>query len=260
MPPRHLRKPVPSPTVRRLRGVAMLAPAVTAAIATATSMLTPTAGHGYLARGSATVLDAAAPPVVERPRDGQVGSRATVRPRPVAPAAPAAPAEKVLPFDFQLQTTYYYCGPTAAHMALSARGVHLSQDDLAARLGTTTFGTASAVDTTRVLNAVLNTSFYRTHSIPGPGATPAQIAGLRADVVRAISNGYGVVANIAGGATDLAGVWHDFPGGHYVAIVGYKDNGASVEIADSSGMFGPGTYWMSTANAARWMATHGYSA
>jgi hypothetical protein len=111
-----------------------------------------------------------------------------------------------------------------------------------------------------VLNSVLNTSFYRTHSIPGQSANAAEIAQLRSDVVRAISNGYAVVANIAGGATDEAGVWHDFPGGHYVAIVGYKDDGQSVRFADSSGMFGSATYWMSTARAATWIATHGYSA
>ena len=83
---------------------------------------------------------------------------------------------------------------------------------------------------------------------------------LQADAVHAISNGYAVVANIIGGATDSAGVWHDFSGGHYIAIVGYSDDGRSLKVADSSGMYGSSTYWMSTINMANWIGTRGYSA
>jgi hypothetical protein len=78
--------------------------------------------------------------------------------------------------------------------------------------------------------------------------------------VRAISTGNVIVANIAGGTTDVAGVWHEFPGGHYITIVGYRDDGRTVQIADPSGMFGPSTYWVSTSKMTNWMASHGYSA
>jgi hypothetical protein len=244
MPPRHLRTALPAGRVRAAIGPALAIAAVTASI-----LLNQPSSQAAREPGSATVLDAAA-----GARPAAPASKAPVV------AQPKPPSAKMLGFDFQLQTTYYNCAPAATHMVLSARGANVSQDQLAGQLGTTVNGTNSAVDTTRVLNRVLNTSFYKTHSIPGQSASAAEAGQLRSDVVHAISNGYAVVANIAGGATDRAGVWHDFPGGHYVAIVGYKDDGQSVKFADSSGMFGAGTYWMSTANAANWIATHGYSA
>jgi hypothetical protein len=282
MPPRHLRVPDHAAAVRRLwsirqqaprlrplrlgsirlRSIRLLVPAVVVAAATATTVLNQPAAPAYLGYASATILDVVASKPADRPHTEQVASMATPGPAPSrssAPRQPPAPSEKVLAFDFQIQHTYYFCGPTATHMVLSARGVNLSQEYLAGRLGTTTYGTDSAADTTRVLNSVLNTSFYRTHAIPGQSATAVQADQLRSDVVHAISNGYAVVANIAGSATDQSGGWHDFAG-HYVAIVGYRDGGQSVKIADSSGMFGAGTYWMSTTAAANWIATHGYSA
>jgi hypothetical protein len=186
-----------------------------------------------------------------------------------APASPAdqnptptvpPPADKQLSFDFQFQPTFFFCAPAATHMALSAHGANRSQDELANLLGTTTYGTPSAFDTTRALNEVLGKHVYKTREIRGQQATPAEMDRLQADVVRAVGNGYAVVGNIIGGATDAAGVWHDFPTGHYIAIVGYRDDGRAVQVADSSGLFGPGTYWMSTIGMANWIATRGYSA
>ncbi|WP_239312106.1 C39 family peptidase [Plantactinospora mayteni] len=176
------------------------------------------------------------------------------------PAEPKAPAEKTLDVSFEYQPNFYYCGPAAVRNALSARGIDVSQDELARGLRTTVNGTDSAEDTTRVLNDVVGSDRYRTSVIPGEDATPAQMDRLQADVVRAISSGYSVVANIVGGETDADGTWHDFPGGHYIALVGYSDDGRMVKVSDSSGMFGPASYWMSTINMANWIGTRGYSA
>ncbi|MEN3307135.1 MAG: hypothetical protein V7603_3337 [Micromonosporaceae bacterium] len=287
MPPRHLRKSVVSPTVRRVRTVGLLSAAIAAAAAAANLLLSqPSTG------APAGPTHAAANLTLNRPSTGETAdptrdsagvpratvAKPTVRPHPEPVASSSAPeptqrsttapaplpakppSEKVLNFDFQLQSTYYYCAPAATHMALTAHGVNLSQDQVAGRLGTTTNGTDSAEDTTRVLNSVLSTAFYQTRSIPGSAATPAEMDRLQADVVHAVSNGYAVVANIIGSATDAAGIRHDFPGGHYVTIVGYRDEGRTVKIADSSGMYGPGAYWISTINTANWIATRGYSA
>lgn len=101
---------------------------------------------------------------------------------------------------------------------------------------------------------------YQTRTIPGEDATPAQMDNPQADAIKAISRGYAIVANIAGGSTDVNGVWHDFAGGHYIALVGYGDDGRTVEVSDSSGMFGPSSYWMSTINMAIWIGTRGYAA
>ncbi|MGI5215764.1 C39 family peptidase [Plantactinospora sp. CA-290183] len=193
-------------------------------------------------------------------------SPATAEPTTSAPKAapsatgrPAAPESKVLDYDFEAQTTYYYCGPAATRIALTARDVHLSQDEVAGRLGTTTSGTNSAEDTTRVLNSAGRTDFYRTTMIRGGAASPAQMDQLQADVVHAVSNGYPVVANIAGSTTDTDGGWHSYPGGHYLTVVGYRDDGRTVKIADPAIPGSDSTYWMSTIDLANWAATRGYS-
>ncbi|ODB72922.1 MULTISPECIES: C39 family peptidase [Micromonospora] len=176
----------------------------------------------------------------------------------VTKAAPKPPSSKTLDYDYQAQINYYYCGPAAVRNALSATGIERSQDALAGPLGTTEMGTNSAEDTTRVLNQQVKGNPYRTRMIPG-SASPAQMDRLQADVVEAISNGRGVVANVAGTATDTNGGWHSFPGGHYVAVIGYKDDGRTVRIADSADPSLP-SYWLTTIDLAHWIASRGYSA
>ncbi|GAA4566973.1 hypothetical protein GCM10023176_18180 [Micromonospora coerulea] len=173
-------------------------------------------------------------------------------------AAPKPPSTKVLDYDYEAQTAYWNCGPAAVRNALSASGVETTQDAMVAPLGATENGTNSAEDTTRGLNQMVKGNPYRTHMIPGP-ATPAQMDQLQADVVKAITDGRGVVANIVGSATDTDGGWHSFPGGHYIAVVGYKNDGRTVRIADSANPALP-AYWMTTIDLANWMATRGYSA
>ncbi|MEH1101459.1 C39 family peptidase [Micromonospora sp. CPCC 205561] len=169
------------------------------------------------------------------------------------------PASKILKYDHQVQSTFYNCGPAAVRHALSAAGVARSQSALGAQLGTDEMGTDSAEDTTRVLNATVKGDPYRTRMIPGGAATPAQMDRLQADVVAAVTDGRGVVVNVAGSVTDTDGGWHSFPGGHYIAVVGYQDEGRLVKIADSAN---PATasYWVSTIALANWAATRGYSA
>ncbi|MFC4145045.1 C39 family peptidase [Micromonospora mangrovi] len=173
-------------------------------------------------------------------------------------AAPKPPSKKVLDYTYEAQTTYYNCGPAAVRNALSATGIERTQDELAVALGTTEMGTNSAEDTTRVLNQQVKGDPYRTRMIDGvPSA--AETERLRTDVVKAISNGRGVVANVAGDATDTDGGWHSFPGGHYIAVVGYSNDGRTLRIADSADPSLP-AYWISAADLANWMATRGYSA
>ncbi len=174
-------------------------------------------------------------------------------------AAPKPPKKKVLDYAHQAQINGYYCGPAAVRNALSAFGVERDQDTLAAQLRTTYAGTNSAEDTTRVLNAVAKGDPYQTRWIRGGSATPAQMDQLQADVVAAVADGRGIVVNVAGSATDTNGRWHSFPGGHYVAVVGYEDEGRLVKIADSADASYP-SYWMTTIDLANWAATRGYSA
>lgn len=174
------------------------------------------------------------------------------------PTPPKPPATKVLDYDYEAQNTYYNCGPAATRNALSASGIDRTQDELGAELGTTEMGTNSAEDTTRVLNAEVKGSPYRTRMFAG-SPSPAQMDRLQADVVKAITDGRGVVANVVGDATDTNGGWHSYGGGHYIAVVGYKDNGRTVRIADSANPADP-SYWITTIDLANWIATRGYSA
>ncbi|QGN49596.1 C39 family peptidase [Micromonospora sp. WMMD558] len=184
---------------------------------------------------------------------------AKAAPDPDLTKKPKPPKSKLLKYDYQAQINFYYCGPAAVRNALSATGIERSQDHLAGPLGTDQFGTDSAEDTTRVLNAMVKGDPYRTRMIPGRAATPAQMDRLQADVVDAITDGRGVVVNIAGSATDTNGGWHSFPGGHYIAVTGYDDEGRLVRIADSANP-ATGSYWMTTIALANWAATRGYSA
>jgi hypothetical protein len=175
-----------------------------------------------------------------------------------APAAPAPPKELALGYDFQLQPNFFYCGPAATRIALSSLGQLHSFDQLAGELGTTVDGTNSAYDIARVLNANLGGNVYHTVEIKGQSASGGQIAQLKHDVVAAISSNHPIVGNIAGSAVDVSGHQHAYPG-HYVAIVGYGHHGDTVKIADPADTEGSGSYWMSTVDAANWMATHGYA-
>jgi hypothetical protein len=162
---------------------------------------------------------------------------------PAKPKIVAPPAAKTLDFNYQLQINGYYCGPAATRIAASTRIDPPSQDAIAAKLGTTYNGT----------------NFYQATFIPGV-ATPAEMDRLQADVVHAISNGYGVVANIVGDAQDMAGGYHSYGGGHYISVIGYSDSGRKVRIADPADMSGDGTYWMTTIALANWMQSRGYAA
>lgn len=159
-------------------------------------------------------------------------------------------------FDYQAQPNFYYCGPASTRIALSAEGKTVSQDELAAKLGTTENGTDSAIDVTRVLNEYTGGK-YKTTEIRDDVATKAQVERLRADVKAAVDQGRPVVANIIGSAVDVDGVAHSYTG-HYLTVVQYKDDGNTVLIADPASPNEP-TYWMNVADLANWIASRGYS-
>ena len=167
-------------------------------------------------------------------------------------------SSRVLDYQYKAQENFYYCAPAATRIALSVQGPPPSQDEVAQRLGTTEAGTNSAEDTTRVLNAA-GGGVYRTVSVPGETASPAEMDRLQVDVVRAIGAERAVVVNIKGTATDVDGIPHSYEGGHYLTVVGYDDHGRKVKIADPANP-DQSVYWMSTVNLANWAAERGYSA
>ncbi|WP_433048160.1 C39 family peptidase [Dactylosporangium sp. CS-033363] len=229
-------------------------------VATA-AVLTVTAGLGAAHMGNAAE-PAPSPPVAAEspaPRETQAAASRAKRPEPSATPS-QAPADKELQYQFAWQENYYYCGPAATRIALTARGLFPSQDQVAQNLGTTESGTNSSDDTTRTLNALTGSGFYTAHFIRGQSATADDVEQLRQSVVKAVSQGYAVVANIAGSTVDDGGHAHAYPGGHYLTIVGYYNNGATVKIADPADATGVGSYHLSVQSMANWIALRGYAA
>jgi len=204
---------------------------------------------------------AAAQPAAEPAKAAQPAKPAAKKvKKPAKKAVKKAPSTKNLRHQAKLQTTYYYCGPAATRVALSA---HMkrppAQSTIAKQLATTTDGTNSAYDVTRVLNKMLKSKRYHTTMIAGPKATAKQVEQLRKDVVASVNSGDPVVANIAGTVWDTAGEKHSYNGGHYLAVVGYSNHGKTVKIADSADTVGRNTYKLPVKKLANWIASRGYS-
>jgi peptidase C39-like protein len=271
---RHLRTPFRHAKPRRSRRLPVISAAAVGvasvlALSLNQSVGAASAGHTH----ESTVLDLSGAQAVlggqalagakSKAAASKAGGQSAAPAASATPAASASPtpppSEKELGYQFQLQPNFYYCGPAATRIAASTLGMTPSQDDLAAMLGTTVNGTNSAFDIARVLNAINGTSYYHATSIPGQAATPAEMDQLQADVVRAVSNGRAVVMNIVGTGWDVDGVPHAYDGGHYLTVVGYKDDGRTVKIADPANVVGDGSYWMTTINLANWSATRGYA-
>ena len=136
---------------------------------------------------------------------------------------------------YEAQPNFYYCGPAATRNALCVQGKNINVDDMAKEMGTTEAGTNSINDITPVLNKETGKNdAYRSVEISSPDADTKQTDQLRADIVRTVDDGRAVVANIAGTSTDTDGGVHSYEGGHYISVVGYRDNGNTVNIADSA--------------------------
>ena len=182
----------------------------------------------------------------------------TTRPAAAAQADRKPAGERELEVDYAAQPNFYYCGPAATRNALSVQGKKIDVDAMAKEMGTTESGTDRINDITPVLNKETGKNAYRSTGDPGRKADDKRIAQLRADIVRAVDDGRAVVANIAGTATDTDGNTHAFEGGHYISVVGYRDNGRVVTIADSAN---PDTasYRIDVDELAHWIASRGYA-
>ncbi|WP_431901644.1 C39 family peptidase [Micromonospora chalcea] len=188
-------------------------------------------------------------------------------------AAQATPAEKAaivadrksghgereLDVRYEAQPNFYFCGPAAARNALSVQGKNIDVHAMAEEMGTTEAGTNSINDITPVLNKETGKDVYKSTEIPVDKARDRdKVDKLRADVVKTVDDGRAVVANIAGTATDTDGNAHSFEGGHYISVVGYRDGGKVVTIADSANP-NQASYRMDVDELARWIASRGYS-
>ena len=184
--------------------------------------------------------------------------------------------EKVLdyPRDTVTQETYYNCGPATAQNITAARGLRISESDLASDLealeGNVGWndedGTDNISQLTTVLNARLPGANYVTVDMPNDPPSGEQVERLWADIRRSIDAGYGVAANIVAPPSNYprgvkGSVSPRYAGGtvfHYLAVMGYDLEARAVWIADSG--FAPFGYWMSIDQLATLIPPKGYTA
>lgn len=182
----------------------------------------------------------------------------------------AAPAEKVLdyPRDQVTQETFYNCGPASSQTVIrAATGQLLREVDLAGELGTTTNGTDYIGRFPAVLNKHIPGSAYTYRDMPNDPPTSAQEQQLWDDIVHSIDAGHGVVANIVAPPSNYpravapSTISPAYSGGtvyHYIAIMGYSDNGERrVWVADSG--FTPFGYWLAFSQLATLIPPKGYT-
>lgn len=190
-----------------------------------------------------------------------VGAAAGLGALTLAPRASAAD-ERVLPTTYREQPTFYYCGPTAVSIALSAKVTPPGLDTLAAELGTsaagTNFGAISPVLTARLPGAT-----YRDQWMEGSSATQADADLLWSRARANVDTGYATVCNwwvVAGEYPDWGGNTSDIF--HFVTIDGYRTEGRMLRIADPAGATLspslPSHHWLGVEQVATYCAGRGY--
>jgi hypothetical protein len=129
----------------------------------------------------------------------------------------------VIRHQYQVQQRPYWCSAAAARIALTARGITVSQAELARFMHVTRNGLPNIGNLRDALNHYTHSRFYQVKQWPNNGVLKSK---LTADVRYDIDRGHAVVINVV-----RIGRAH-FPGGHYATIVGYRNGGAQFAIAD----------------------------
>lgn len=179
----------------------------------------------------------------------------------LTPRASAA-GEVVLPTTHLQQPNFYYCGPSAVSIALSAKVAPPSLDTLAAELGTsnngTNFGAVSPVLTNRLPGAT-----YRDQWMAGTSASDAETNLLWDRAVANVDSGFATVCNWwvvaweypnwGGNASDIF---------HFVTVDGYSAENRTLRVADPAGTTLsaelPTHHWLPVAQVATYCAGRGY--
>ena len=169
----------------------------------------------------------------------------------VAAPAQAQPAEITLSHTTYQQTNGWACGPYASKIVLTTFGYTSSISTLESEEGTTTNGTNSVANISTGLNYYLTAhgDLLRYKAVYPNGSSSTVKHYLLSDIY----GGNGFVANVVGYENDVNGNSRGYgSGGHYVAVVGYRNSGDQALISDP----GDGQdYWMTTSNLTRWIGS-----
>ncbi|GLZ33596.1 hypothetical protein Lesp02_57840 [Lentzea sp. NBRC 105346] len=148
--------------------------------------------------------------------------------------------EGVLPYEFQVQKTGYWCSAAAARIALTAKGKHVEQSTLASYMHVDQNGLPNIKNLESALDHFEGTTYYQVKQ----WANDAQLLQkLKYDVVYNADRGHAVVINVI----RLNG--RNYSGGHYATIVGYRAGGNEFAVADPA-YAGGRLAWLSAANVA----------
>lgn len=159
-----------------------------------------------------------------------------------------------------------WAGPAATRIALSTLLTSPpDQMTLAQALGTTTAGTNDIGLVSGVLDRFTNSTWFMAKLLPDP-PSEFERAQLKLDIVYNIDHAHPLVANVVSGFRPPG-----YPPGpiyHYVTIIGYRDHGNQVLIADPGGEGAAGaawsavprTYWISVTDLGTWIGGKGYAA
>lgn len=176
----------------------------------------------------------------------------------------------VLPYnrDSVPQETGYWCGPASTQIVLDTRGIHFTEQDLAAQCGTTVNGTDYIGQITAVLNNHIHDAEYITVDLRDDPPTQAQVEQFWRDLRMSIDAGFGVVMNFISPANNPprpvkgSGPAPNFYGSstiyHYTTAMGWSDDPSrSVWVGDPGGA--PFGYWITLEQAVLLCAGKGYS-
>ena len=144
-----------------------------------------------------------------------------------------------LNYDWYVQNTGYWCGPTTAQMILEARGIDVTQQTLANQLGTDEDGTDDIQQFPPVFDDyVPDADYFFTHQ-------PDKET-LWSQVTNSIDAGYGVAANIVAYTYNHPQGYPNYTIWHYVPIFGYRTVGTTRQIfcADSANFSGVKNWWV----------------
>lgn len=146
-------------------------------------------------------------------------------------------AKAVLPDRWQAQQTGWCCGPASARIALTCRGIYLSQDQLIREIGTDEDGT----DYVGLITPILTSHTKAQHWAYYPKA--GAVALVWQNIVASIDAGFALVVNIVSdpGVVRAPGypwstIWH------YVCVIGYDPATREVIVADPANFSG-NSHW-----------------
>ena len=172
--------------------------------------------------------------------------------------------EKRLDYDRTLvpQETGWWCGPASVQTALQAKGIRVSESEIAAAIeeienpgrGDDRDGTDYIGLIEQYLDRKVPQAKYTSVYMPNDPPTKIQKDRLWADIVRSIDAGWGVIANIVAPPWNLpAATKGSVPPPyikwvttyHYILVAGYDDNpqNRAVWIADSANFGGITGWW-----------------